>query len=113
MKLTPYILTEAIMSKLSVPNPKFEQMDEKGKILYKYHKKVFSKQKIKRLLEKYSFDLQQVLGQALVNQIVSKQSLFEKSHQKQNVEEVLPKQDFSILIFSLLFLFALCQQNFP
>ena len=86
---------------LSVPNPKFEQMDEKGKILYKYHKKVFSKQKIKRLLEKYSFDLQQVLGQALVNQIVSKQSLFEKSHQKQNVEEVLLKPDYSSSAISL------------
>ncbi len=56
---------------LSVPNPKYEQLDEFGNIIYKYHKHVFSKEQILKLVSDFGFETKQILGQSLCNRIVS------------------------------------------
>lgn len=56
---------------LSVPNPKYEQLDENGKIIYKYHKHVFTKEQIINYLTNIGFKIEHILGQSLCNMIVS------------------------------------------
>lgn len=56
---------------ISVPNPKYEQLDENGNIIYKYHKHIFSKEQIIILLTKFNFKIERILGQSLCNMIVS------------------------------------------
>ena len=82
---------------LSVPNPKYELLDDNGNILSPYHKHILSKQQVVDLFEKQGLALQQVLGQSLCNHIVS--NLHELKHNeslKQNYNaKLLSKHNYS------------------
>lgn len=58
---------------ISVPNPKFEELDENGKIIYKFHKHIFKKQHVIDLFCKLNFKLLDITGQSLCNTIVTNQ----------------------------------------
>ncbi len=80
---------------ISVPNYKYEQLDEKGNIIYKFHKHVFKKEDIVKLLNEHSFEIEKILGQSLCNMIVSKE--YELKHGDLNIynEKLLNKYNYS------------------
>lgn len=80
---------------LSVPNKEYEQVDESGNILYKYHKHIFSKEKICQLLEKNHFSVKEILGQSLCNQIVSKEHVLKTTFPYICDEKFLNNHDYS------------------
>ncbi len=79
---------------ISIPNEKFEEVDEYGKIIYKYHKHIFSKKEAISLLKKYGFEVEDIYGQSLCNLIVSNQHYLKHNTNKFN-KKFLSKHNYS------------------
>ena len=80
---------------LSVPNSKFEELDENGNIKYKFHKHVFKEEEMKTLLEKHNFEIVKVLGQSLCNRIVAKEEALKECHPNIYSKNLLNRYNYS------------------
>jgi 2-polyprenyl-3-methyl-5-hydroxy-6-metoxy-1,4-benzoquinol methylase len=62
----------------SVPNPKFESIDENGKPKNKFHKLLISYEKLTIMLKNNGFQIKEELGQSLTNMMIKKEIKFNK-----------------------------------
>lgn len=80
---------------LSVPNEKYEQLDQFGNIIYPYHKHIFSKKEIINLLNEYGFEIISILGQSLSNMIVSNEHTIKHGMQDLYDKKFLSRRRYS------------------
>ena len=80
---------------LSVPNEKYEQLDEFGNIVYLYHKHVFSKNQISKLLAEHGFEVIDLLGQSLCNMIISNEHTLKHEMKGLYNKKLLNKYNYS------------------
>ena len=90
---------------LSVPNERYEILDEDGRNKDPFHLHIFSKDTVLTLLENSGFYVEMILGQEICNRIVTRISELDKSGQvmKKETEKLWPYDRDKIEIMSRIF----------
>lgn len=58
---------------VSLPNPRFEKLNENGKPISQHHHHAFSREQAEAMLQQAGFAVQEVLGQSLTNRLFSRE----------------------------------------
>lgn len=90
---------------LSVPNERYEQLDENGQNLDPFHLHIFSPDDVKNLLEQAGFSILETLGQDICNRIVTRISKQDKAGllSKEQAEKMWPHDEAGIRMLSRIF----------